>query len=337
VAAAGQASAEPAGWAWHTTAGANAGMPAADPGGVASVLNHEEVVLLDQHGRRRWEVTPRVKLYDTAPLLERDQVVVASAQGLVALDRANGATRWAADLGDRGATPARAGRVLVTTTWSSRLAAVDGDTGAVAWALDLPGELYDQPAVHDGVALATWDDGAYAALVAVDATTGALRWSAPLAGGGVTPPTIAGDAVFVVAGDAFAYAIDVHTGAPRWHTEMPGPGSPEVAPVALEAGRIAFADRDGDLKVVHIADGTAAWQVRGVGAAFRGGPVALGPDTVALPVDDGRVLIARDGKVADILDPSGLVPGVATSGDGRLVVATREGEPNMLSASVWRA
>ena len=74
----------PAGWTWHTTADANAGMPAADADGVVSVLNHEEVVLLDQHGSRQWEVTPGTKLYDTAPLLERDAVFVASDAGLVA-------------------------------------------------------------------------------------------------------------------------------------------------------------------------------------------------------------------------------------------------------------
>src|SRR5581483_8115394 len=91
----GPVAAQPAGWTWRTTADANAGMPAADGAGVASVLNHEEVVLLDHHGARRWEVTPGMELYDTAPLLERDQVVVASEQGLVALDRATGATRWA--------------------------------------------------------------------------------------------------------------------------------------------------------------------------------------------------------------------------------------------------
>lgn len=329
--------ARPAGWTWHTTADANAGMPAADGAGVASVLDHEEVVLLEPDGRRRWEVTPGVKLYDTAPLLESARVVVASEQGLVALDRATGATRWATDLGDRSATPARAGGVLVTTTWSQRIAAVDGNTGAMVWALDLPGEVYDQPAVADGLAFATWDDGARAALIAVDAQTGALRWSAPLAGGGVSPPTIVDDAVVVIAGDASAYAVDARTGMPRWHTPMPGPGSPEVAPAVLQGDRIAFADRDGDLHIVHVADGTRAWDVRGVGAAFRGGPVALGPDTVALPVDDGRVLVATGGRVEEILDPSGLVPGVATSGDGRLVIATREGRPSMISALVRRA
>jgi outer membrane protein assembly factor BamB len=333
----GPAAARPAGWTWHTTADANAGMPTADAGGVTSVLDHEEVVLLDRAGRRRWEVTPGMPLYDTAPLLERGQIVVASDQGLVALVRATGATRWATDLGDRAATPARAGNVLVTTTWSGRMAAVDADTGAIAWALDLPGTLYDPPAVANGLAFATWDDGASAALIAVDAQTGALRWSTSLPGGGVSAPTIVDDAVVVIAGDAFAYAIDARDGAPRWHSVMPGPGSPEVAPVVLSGDRICLADRDGDLKVVHVTDGTQDWDMGGVGGAFRGGPVALGPDTVALPVDDGRVVVARGGQVEEILDPSGLVPGVATSGDGRLVIATREGQPSMISAVGWRA
>ncbi|MBV9255021.1 MAG: PQQ-binding-like beta-propeller repeat protein [Actinobacteria bacterium] len=336
-AAVAPARSKPAGWTWQTTADANAGMPAADGGGVASVLNHGEVVLLDARGHRKWEVTPGMNLNDTAPLLEHDAVFVASDDGLVALDRATGATKWATNLGDTGATPARAGHLLVTTTWSKRMAAVDADTGAVAWALDLPGQLYDPPSVVDGLALATWDDGAYAALVAVDVATGALRWSCALPGGGVGAPAIAGDTASVVAGDSMAYAVDVHAGRPRWHAEMPGPGSPEVAPVMLAGGRVALADRDGDLKVVDIAYGREAWAVRGVGVAFRGGPVALGPDTVALPVDDGRVLIAQGGKVADVLDPSGLVPGVATSGDGRLVMATREGEPNVISARAWSA
>lgn len=331
------ATAEPGGWTWHTTADANAGMPAVDADGVATVLNHEEVVLLDQRGAPRWEVTPGMKLYDTAPLLERDTVFVASDDGFVALDRATGATRWATDLGDRGATPARAGNNLITTTWSQRMAAVDARSGALAWALDLPGELYDQPAVSNGVAFATWDDGARAALVAVDATSGVVQWSASLAGGGVSPPTVVNDTVVVIAGDALAYGIDARTGTPRWHTVMPGPGSPEVAPVAMPGHRVAFADRDGDLKVVHVAGGIADWEVRGIGGAFRGGPVALGPDAVALPVDDGRVLVAGGGRVKEILDPAGLVPGVATSGDGHLVVATREGEPNMISALAWRA
>jgi hypothetical protein len=52
---------------------------------------------------------------------------------------------------------------------------------------------------------------------------------------------------------------------------------------------------------------------------------------VALPVDDGRVLIRRGGAVT-VLDPPGRVSGVSAGPQQMLLVATREADQNELIA-----
>jgi outer membrane protein assembly factor BamB len=336
-------------WTWATPEHRNAGMPAADARGTAVVLSNEQVVLLDAHHRAQWRVTPSVPLYDAAPLLDGDQVVVATDSGLVSLGRADGTQRWAADLGERGSTPVAAGERLLATTWSQRLAAVDRATGALAWTLDLPGPTYDAPAAASGVAMATWDGGERAGLTAVDVVTGAPRWTASLAGGGVSGPAVierpgsnAAGTVVVVAGDGAAHGFDVSSGAERWRASLPGAGSPEVPPTAVGAADVAVADRDGDIAVLDATTGRMRWSVTGVGAAVRGGPVALadfptaGATAVALPVDDGRLLLARAGRVVQVLDPPGRVTGLARGGRSEVVLATRESPDNVVGGWVWR-
>jgi hypothetical protein len=62
----------------------------------------------------------------------------------------------------------------------------------------------------------------------------------------------------------------------------------------------------------------------------RGGPAASG-SLVALPVDDGRVLL-RHGNEVTVLDPPGRVSGVAAGPGGVVLVATREAHQNELVA-----
>jgi len=323
-------------WTWRVPDGGNAGMPGADPGGVAVTVNHEDLVLLDGTGAAVWQVRLG-DLYDAAPLLAADRVVVATDQGLAAVDRATGRRLWDADLGDRGSTPVEAAGRLVATTWSDRLAAVDPVNGQTAWSVELPGQSLGPPAAAGATAVATWDDGDRGGAVAVDAATGAVRWSVPLAGDGVSGPAVVGDAgaglVVVVAGDAAVHALDPATGAERWASALPGPGSPEVPPTGAGRGGIAVADRDGDVAVLEHATGRRLWAVAGVGAAVRGGPVALPSGAVAIPVDDGRLLVARGGRIIALVDPPGRVAGAVAQPGGHLVVATREATSTMVSAS----
>ncbi|HWC10678.1 MAG TPA: PQQ-binding-like beta-propeller repeat protein, partial [Acidimicrobiales bacterium] len=191
----------------------------------------------------------------------------------------------------------------------------------------------------DGVVVATWEGehGAGAGAVAVDPATGRQRWAVPLPEGGVSGPglaTVAGDELaVVVAGDIAAHALALDSGAERWATPLQGAGSPEVAPVDAGGGTVLVAHRLGGMALLDGADGRVRWEAASDGAAIRGGPAGPGPGgAYALPLDDGRVLVAGPRRPARLVDPPGRVSGVA-AGPGRvLLVATRETAENDLTA-----
>jgi hypothetical protein len=103
-----------------------------------------------------------------------------------------------------------------------------------------------------------------------------------------------------------------------------------VPPVA-EDGDVIVADRLTGLTRLALADGARRWAVAGPGAAVRGGPVVLPNGRVALPIDAGGLLVTAGGRSPRLYSSDGRVSGLARAGD-LLVVATREGEANAMSA-----
>jgi hypothetical protein len=88
------------------------------------------------------------------------------------------------------------------------------------------------------------------------------------------------------------------------------------------------------MALLGAADGTVTWQVRSDGATVQGGPAGPGPGgRYAMPLEDGRVLLAGPGRPTEVLDPPGRVSGVALGPGGTLLVATRETDDNDLTAS----
>lgn len=315
-------------WRWRPPPVASVGMPAADSRGIAATYGHLRLVLLDGAGHPRWEAE-RLGLRDVAPLLLADQVLAATDNGLAAFGRASGRLRWDVDLGDRANTPVAVGRdAVAVTTWDGRLAVLEVETGALRHVVDLPGDVLGPAAAGRGVVVATWDDGLAAGVVAVDARSGVIRWRVPVPAGGVSSPAVTGGLVVVVTGDARVVGLDLATGERRWQRSTAGAGSPEVAPFV--GADVIVADRLGGLLGVRAADGSRRWGAAGRGAAVRGGPVAL-PGLVALPVDDGRLLVRTTTGIR-LLDPPGRVSGVAAGPGGRLLVATREAGQNELAA-----
>jgi outer membrane protein assembly factor BamB len=319
-------------WRWSAPPPAEVGMPAVAGRDVAVTFGHAGVTLVGTDGRERWRAD-RLGVRDVAPAFTDALVLAATDDGVAAFARAGGALRWDTTLGDRASTPVVAGATVVVTLWNGALAAVDVGVGAVRWRLRLPGLAIGPPAVYGTTAVATWEDehGGRAGLIAADTGTGRVRWRAELAPGGVSAPAIGRGVAVVVAGDRRAHAFDLRGGRERWRTPLGGAGSPEVAPLVV-AGGFAVADRVGDLAVLRAADGRARDRVAGVGDAVRGGPVAM-PAGLALPVDDGRVLLAA-GRGTRVLDPPGRVSGVATAGR-LLLAATREADHNSLVAYRW--
>lgn len=315
-------------WRWTAPRG-YVGMPAADSRGVVATYAKTWLVALDNGGRPQWEARDD-DLRDVAPLLLDDVVVAATENGLAAFDRADGRARWSADIGDRSNTPVLGDAgTLVTTTWDGRIVGVDVTSGARRWEHPVPDTVFGPPTAATGVAVASWSGGT----VAVDAASGKPRWRVDLPAGGTSSPAVAGDLVVVVAGDAAAHGFDIASGQRRWRVDVGAEGSEEVPPAAGPGG-VVVADRLGGLAVLAAATGKLMWRADGEGAAVRGGPAVVTRENgavVALPVDDGRVLLAGRSR-REVIDPEGRVSGVAATADGVMVVATREAATNGIEA-----
>ncbi|MDQ6927241.1 MAG: PQQ-binding-like beta-propeller repeat protein [Actinomycetota bacterium] len=324
-------------WRWDAPPPAYVGMPAADSSGVAFTSALSRLILLDTDGHVTW-IAEKLHLRDVAPLLTPDLVVAATESGMAAFDRTTGAVAWSSDFGQRANTPVSAGDVLVTSTWDGSIVGLDETTGARKWQSALPGPAFGPAASEGGLAVTTWvaDDHSQAGAVAVDAATGQQRWSVPLPTGGVSAPGIGSGEparVVVVAGDVAAHALDLETGAELWRTGLEGAGSPEVRPLPVAGGDVLVAHRLGGMAILD-SDGKIHWQVSSGGAAVRGAPAGPGPGgRFALPLDDGRLLLAGPGAPTTVLDPPGRVSGVAMGPAAVLVVGTREASVNGVNAS----
>jgi outer membrane protein assembly factor BamB len=314
-------------------------MPVADDAGAAATYGHTSLVLFGPDGAVRWEAH-RLGVREEAPLLTTDLVVAPADDGVVAVERATGRTRWDTRLGDATSTPVLAGRVVLTCASGGALVALDVDTGAVAWRAPLGGRAEGQPATDGRTAVATWepDEGEHAGVTAVDVATGRARWTAPLRAGGVSGAALVpagGGRAFVVAvdDDLAAKAFELGSGHALWTARLGGAGSPELPPLAMAGGRVLAADRLAGLTLLDGA-GHRVWSSPAAGAATRGGLVgpALGGRYV-LPLYSGRVLLAGPGRRRQTFEPpGGLVNGVAPAPGGLVLVSTAQGRDNQLVA-----
>ena len=329
----------PVRWRWHAPQPASVGMPAADERGSVVTYSHTVLVSLAPDGVVRWEMR-RLGVREEASLLTPDLVVVPADDGLVAVDRATGHTRWDTRIGDKASTPVLAGVLVVTCGSSGSLVAVDLGTGAVAWRADLRGRAEGPPATDGRTVVATWEPekGEGAGVTAVDAATGAERWAAPLRAGGVSGPAIIhadGGRSFVVAvdDDLAATAFDLGDGRRLWAAHVDGAGEAEVPPLPLAGGRVLVADRRAGLSLLD-ATGRRLWSSPASAAATRGGPVgpALGGRYVP-SLYNGRVLLAGPGHRASTVEAAGgLANGVALGPGGVVLIASAQGRENQLVA-----
>jgi outer membrane protein assembly factor BamB len=341
-------------------------MPAADGYEVAFTSALSRLILVGDDGRPRWVAEHR-QLRDTAPRFAGDLLVAATESGLAAFDRATGATRWTAQLGERANTPT-AGPVLVASTWDDSMFGVDAGTGATLWRVALPGAALGPAGLGPGgVAVTTWasDDQTAAGAVAVEAVSGRQLWSVLLPAGGVSAPAVvalpgpavaptaakrahagaggaasptdaggsagagAGDhVVVVVAGDVAAHGLALATGQERWATPLDGSGAPEVVPLPVGEGKVLAAHRLGGMALLSAADGRVEWTAGGDAAAVRGAPAGPGPGgRFAFPLDDGRVLLAGPGRPTSLVRPPGRASGVTVAGPHQLLAVATREAP----------
>jgi outer membrane protein assembly factor BamB len=120
---------------------------------------------------------------------------------------------WSSQIGEVS-FPLRSTSVGVEVVIASNngvVAALDGRTGQDIWRV----------ALNESLAAGVGYDGKHAAVVSKDnylvvLNAGKVSWRAVLASSVSTPPLVAGNRVFVLAGDRTVYAFDAASGKPLW-------------------------------------------------------------------------------------------------------------------------
>src|SRR5215211_2641933 len=109
-------------------------------------ISRNQVVALDSGtGHERWRTdVNQVTHYE--PVLDGRTVLVSADDRFIALERASGARRWEAPVGEHagGGVLTRVGSepIALVTTERGLVAALDGRTGEARWSEQLPGDIW---------------------------------------------------------------------------------------------------------------------------------------------------------------------------------------------------
>jgi len=223
------------------------------------------------------------------------------------------------------ATPVVADGRVFTLDAGARVTAVS-TSGETLWSRDLvPANDSDKDATGGGLA---YDSGTlyissgFGLMTALDAATGAEKWQQNLRATGSGTPTVAGDLVYLVAGDELAWALEKDSGRIRWqlsatpnlHNVMGAPApavSEKYVVFAFGSGEVQGAFRKGGLR---LWDSQVAGQRDGYSMArigdITGDPVIDGDKvyvgshsgrTVALGLANGeRIWTANEGALEPV-------------------------------------
>jgi outer membrane protein assembly factor BamB len=240
------------------------------------------------HGRNVWSWKAGGSIL-AAPLLDRDTLYVASADGrLTALNRITGEVRWTSDLHEElTTTPTISGTRIYVMSSEESVTAVEAETGKSVWKFhrDPPAGFTirgnARPRVSHGSVFAGFADGSIVALGTAD---GVAKWVRSVSGTGeyldvddLQAPED-DERVYAASTRAGIVALDGATGNPLWTAPLPG------ANHVLVDGPRVYATGRGALVSLGRTDGKALWKL------------PLGNDRYATPpaVSSGVVLVALE-------------------------------------------
>jgi len=198
-----------------------------------------------------------------------------------------------------------AGR-MYTLDVTSRVTALDANTGKQLWQTNVIRDSEDSDAFGGGLAFA---DGrifvstGFAQVVALDATNGKIAWRTDMPGPMRSAPTVAGGRVFVITIDNQTHALSAEDGAKLWtHTGISetagllGGASPAAA-----QGIALVPYSSGELFALRQENGKSAWQDT-LSNARRIDALSSLADIRGKPViDRGRVFaISHSGSMVSI-------------------------------------
>lgn len=221
---------------------------------------------------------------------------------------------WAANIGagdDRKARitadPVVAGGRIFTLDSSARVTAVTTG-GAVAWTADLtppndsPGQATGGGLAYGGGKL--FVSTGFGILSALDPATGAVLWEQDLDASGTGTPTVAGDLVYVISGDATAWAIETSNGRVRWQmTATPDRNSLIGGPApAVTDDLVIFGHASGEVQAVNRSGGIQTWGALVTGRRRGFAKSQIGDISGDPVVAGGRVYVGVQSGVTVALD-----------------------------------
>jgi outer membrane protein assembly factor BamB len=312
---------------------------------VVVTVGGDRVVALDgATGRERWRTdVTRVTHYE--PALDGHIVLVSADDRFIGLTRASGARRWEAPVGEHagGAVLTRVGSepIALVTTERGMVAALDGRTGQPRWSVQLPGDIWAEPAAGaaetDALGAVLWAGAAGETvnrLRVFDLATGAVRWESGVAAGATAPVVHDGLVVLGEGNGNFAARVvarDLASGAERWSVPAPASFESGVTPGA-RGDDVVVSDHFGTLTLVDTHTGKPRWQTA-IREPILDTRVVLGAHTVVIRTYGGKVVVVdRDsGRIIRRVDPAGFPVGAGTSA-GRLIFAVRLARPDRVEA-----
>lgn len=253
------------------------------------------------------------------------------------------ALAWAVNIGAGDSRKARVtadpvvadGRVFALDS-AARVTAVTPGGGTI-WTQDLTPPL-DNPGDASGGGLAygggkLFVSTGFGFLTALDAATGAIIWEQDLDATGTGSPTVMGDLVYVVSGDATAWAVEVNTGRIRWQmAATPSRNNLVGGPApAVTADHVIFAHASGEVQAVTREGGVQVWGAlvagrrpgfaKSVVGDISGDPVVAG-GRIYVGVQSG-VTVALDEKTGQQLwsVPEGAMSPVWVAGNAVFLVS----------------
>src|SRR5438067_10724992 len=240
------------------------------------------------HGRSAWSWRAGGSVL-AAPLLDRDTLYVASADGkLTALNRITGEVRWSTELQEElTTTPTLSGGRLYVMSSEESVTGVDGETGKSVWKFhrDPPAGFTlrgnARPRVAHGNLFAGFADGS---LVALGPADGVAKWVRAVSGTGdyldVDDLAASEDdpKVYAASSKVGVVAVDAASGNPVWTAPLPGANH-----VMVDGPRV-YASGKGALLALARGDGKVLWKL----------PLGNDRYSTAASVIGGLVLVALD-------------------------------------------
>jgi len=252
----------------------------------------------EQQWARRFE-----DLVYTSPVVSGGTLLFSVGGRVVyALDSDTGETEWTFDTAESVAaadsesdsTPFDSSPTVVDTTAyvgsvNGGLHAIDVETGAEEWSLDVNAVVNSSPTVADETVYVGTDEGM---MYGVDAESGDKQWRRSIGDSVVSSPTVMDQSLLCCDLLGTIHALDAETGESRWQfgTEGQIPSSPTVAGGRVFVGDgVLGSDSTGYVYALGLDDGQQEWKYD------TGGRIMSSPTVV-----DGTVYVGNGGN------PSGL-------------------------------